>query len=239
MKSDRSPQISLIVVWPLSVPAPAARQATRRLVEARVRCTWALDQASQVESLASWGAIRAGADAALRAADGQELLGDGGSGELARRLEIVRATGLRVDVVLAGAAMAAGQWPRMLRALGVHGLVVDGVRPEGVTRALPFGVWQFSPHSAAPRARGWASWLRGRRPLLAPAAKGPSVITLDLARVGAAGSRAWRDVESTIEEVLVAITRGAATPATVSELAAQLTQANSPRPQRSILRTAA
>jgi hypothetical protein len=211
----------------------------RRLIDARVRCTWALDQASQVESLASWGALRAGADAALRATDGRELPGDGASGELARRLEVVRATGLRVDVVLAGAGMAAGQWPRMLRALGVHGLVVEGARQEGVARALPFGVWQFSPEAAAPRPAGWRSWLRGRRPALEPARKDPTLIRLDLARVGAPGSRPWRDVESTVEEVLAAIGRGAATPVTVSELAAQLTQANSPRPQRSILRTAA
>ena len=122
-----------------------------------IPATWAVDQASQVETLASWGAARNDAEAALLVTPGREIesaTGDeAASREFARRLELLRVGGLRVDIVQGGRELLAGHWPRTLRALGVHGVVVEGAARPASARALPFGVWQFTPQATAPRVR--------------------------------------------------------------------------------------
>jgi hypothetical protein len=201
-----------------------------------------LDQASQVEALASWGATRDGAEAALLvtsksepAADGEP---DGAARELARRLELLRAMGVPVDVIQAGPELVAGAWPRALRALGVHGVVVEGACVAGLARALPFGVWQFSPRATAPRARSWFNWLRPRRPLFASTQRGPVVVAVDLARAAAYGPPGWREAEQAIEQAAETCERGVTALVTVGELAGRFAHANVARPQRSILRAA-
>jgi hypothetical protein len=244
MKAERNPQqAALVIKWPQSVPAPPAREFARRLIAAHVRATWSLDQASQVEALASWGATRDGSEAALlvtaawaHAADPAQ---DGATRELARRLELLRAMDLPVDVVHAGPGLVAGAWPRALRALGVHGVIVEGASEPGLARALPFGVWQFVPQASAPRARGWFSWLCPRRPLFATTQSGPVVVAVDMGRAAAFGPAGWREAEHAIEQAAETRERGVTALVTVGELAGRFAQTNVARPQRSILRAAA
>ncbi len=244
MNAARAPHpAALVIKWPQRVPAPAAREVARRLVALPAPATWAVDQVSQVEALASWGAARTGAEAALLVSADAELASDhgqdGASRELARRLELLRSTGMGVEVVHAGLELVGGHWPRTLRGLGVHGVVVDAHRESGLARALPFGVWQFTPQATAPQARSWWSWLRGRRPLAASGHAAPAIVSVDLSRVGAPGSRTWREMEQAVDQAADAVAAGLLAMVTVGELAGRLASANAPRPQRSILRTAA
>lgn len=244
MKTERSPQqAALVIKWPQSVPAPPAREVAKRLLAAHVRTTWSVDQASQVEALASWGATREGADAALlvtaHSAPARDAAQGDATRELGRRLELLRAMGLPVDVLQAGPELVAGAWPRTLRALGVHGVVVESVSQPGLVRALPFGVWQFTPQATAPRARSWFNWLRPRRPLFATTQRGPLVIAVDLARAAALGPSGWREAEQAIEQAAETRERGVVALVTVGELAGRFAHSNAARPQRSILRAAA
>jgi hypothetical protein len=245
MNAEHTPQqAALVIKWPQHVPAAAARETARRLVAGRTPATWAVDQVTQIEALTSWGVVRAGAEAALLMPTAAELVAEqaaeSASKELARRLELMRSTGLAVDVVHAGSAPVAGHWPRTLRGLGVHAVVVDDARDMGVTRALPFGVWQFTPQATAPQPRRWLSWLRPRRPrLFAPTRSAPAVASVDLTQTGCVGSRGWREMEQAIDQAAEAVAAHTLAIATVGELAGRFAHANAPRPQRSILRSAA
>ncbi|HMO86346.1 MAG TPA: hypothetical protein PKC18_15645 [Lacipirellulaceae bacterium] len=242
MTKDRSPrQAALVVNWPHRVPAPPAREMARLLAAARLPATWSLDQTTQIEALASWGALRGpGAEAALlaegRPIAHEDLAHDGAAREITRRLELLRGSGLSVDVVQCGPEMASGAWPRTLRALGIRGAIVDG---SGMTRALPFGVWLFAPQTSLPRARSWRSWLQRRPPPFRAAKRGPALAIIDLAAAGAVGSRRWREVEQTVADAAEIHHANHVALTTVGQIAHGLAQANQPRPQRSVLRTAA
>lgn len=234
-------QAALVVKWPHQVPLVAAREFCRRLIDLKLAATWSLDQASQVEALASWGAVRCGAEAAL--------LLDGASGaanehsaaqECARRLVLLRATGMDVTMVHASRPIDEGTWPRTLRALGILGVVADAAGADHHARALPFGVWQFAPAAEAPSPPRWFGWMRRRRPVLAGAGRQNSaIVTIDLARAGLPGSRPWCDAELAIADMRQAVTAGEASLETLGQMAARLGQTSAPRPQRSILRAAA
>lgn len=237
-------EAAVVVKWPQSVPMAAAREVSRRLVEGRVPATWSVDQATQVASLASWGVAERGAEAALIVpvaanAGGTPKAEQDAGRELTRRLELLRSSGATVDVVQGGPELAAGHWPRTLRALGVHAVVIEGSSDVGPARALPFGVWQFTPQATAPHTPRWTDWFRPRRRSMFAVRHGsPAVVTIDLARVGAAGSRSWRDMEATIAQARELGAGGAITLVTMGQLAARFSQANASRPQRSILRAA-
>src|SRR5262245_12192071 len=164
MKPSRTaPQAAIVIKWPQTAAAGVARLAAKSLAAGGLPATWAIDQASQLESLRSWGALPRHADAAMLACCG--ILADAAASEIAvremgRRLDLLRDKGLGVDVVHAGAKGVGEHWPRALRALGLHGIVVDGNDELAAPRALPFGVWRFSPHTTIPRRRSWTSWLR-------------------------------------------------------------------------------
>lgn len=235
-KSGSPRQAAVVVKWPRSVEQSAAREVLGQLDAARIVATWAVDQATQIESLGAWGAIRKGAEAALLAPT--ESADDAGR-ELTRRLELLRATGVDVDTVHARPELTAGAWPRTLRALGIHGVVVADAGQPGHVRALPFGVWNFAPQAITPAKRGLLSWLRPRRSPFVGVTTAAVVVTVDLERSAAAGARGARETGRVIEQAAAAEAEGAIALATVSQLARQFAQANEPRPQRSILRAAA
>jgi hypothetical protein len=232
-----SPEAVVIVKWPQSVPALAAREAARRLAEARVPATWSVESAAQLGDLASWSPALRDADAALILADAAAPE-QTATRELARRLDLLRSAGAKVTVLHGGPELASGHWPRTLRSFGVHAVVVEGAAEAGSSRALPFGVWQFSPQDTAPRVPHWSHWFRPKRKLFSAKQASPVVVTLDLARAGAAGSRGWREVEAVISQASQIRSDGTMALVTMGELAARLNQANAPRPQRSILRAA-
>jgi hypothetical protein len=244
MKADRARiEAAIVIKWPHSVPVAAAREVSRRLVDCRVPATWSVDQATQVTALASWGVAQMGAEAALIVS---EVKGAASSGaeqeagrEMARRLDLLRSAGASVDLVQGGPELAAGHWPRTLRALGVHAVVVEGSADVGPARALPFGVWQFTPQATAPHVSRWTDWFRPRRRLMFAVRHGaPAVVTIDLARLGAAGSRPWRDMEATIAQARDLVAGGAIALLTMGQLTARFTTAHAAKPQRSILRAA-
>lgn len=241
MKKSAPSRAALIIKWPQSASPAAAREAARRLLANRTPATWSLDQASQIESLASWGGLRNMSEAALIVpppASSATATEQAAIGEVSRRLELLRFAGLNVDLVHGGPHLAQGHWPRTLRALGVHGVVVDGTAEAAPARSLPFGVWLFTPHAIVPRIRRWTDWFTRREPLFAGKKATPATATIDLGRVGAAGSRCWREMELAIEQAAEARSAGVITLAPMGELTAQFMQAGAPRPQRSILRAA-
>jgi hypothetical protein len=234
----------LVIRWPQAVPAPAAREMSRRLFDHRLPATWSLEQLSQIEALASWGAMRSGADAALHvgvAADvPRNIIDEAAAGEMARRLVQLRSSGMAVEVVHGSPELTGNGWPRTLRTLGVRGIVVDGRRRQPTARALPFGVWQFVPQAVLPQQLRWWQRVRGRTSPLAAAQRGlPALATIELAELGSLGSRAWREAGRTLVEAAEARASGLINVVGMSELTARFTQAHAIRPQRSILRTAA
>lgn len=244
MKSHRSvPPAALVIKWPLSVHAETARDMVRRLSASRIPATWAVNRGPQLEALESWGAVRDGADAALAiSANGGAAPSDdpdgSGCGDVARQLQALRGFPLRVDAVLGSAGLTSGQWPRTWRALGVRGFVIDEGDDAGAARALPFGIWQFTPRATVPRQPRWTNWLRRRRPVFNSRTRMPLLVAVDLARSGTAGSRAWRETEAVLEQAVAARREGAVRLATLGELIDEFAQASAPRPQRSILRAA-
>jgi hypothetical protein len=241
MKSPRPVrQAALILHWPQATAPAVAREAARRLSVRGIPATWSVDQPSQLEALAGWGLARTGVDAALNVASpaAGQFEESAASRELARRLELLRASGLPVDVVRSGPELLGETWPRALRALGLRGVVIDGRDTSSGARSLPFGVWHFTPQASVPRVRRWTNWFARRRPLLAGAARGPIVATIDLTRVGQPGAREWHEVDAVLDEAAAADREGAAALVTMSELTAHLAQSAAPRPQRSILRAA-
>ncbi len=234
------PRAALVIKWPQAASPAAARETARRLAAGRTPATWSLDQASQVQSLASWGALRDMSEAALivPTATGATTASDNAAaGEVSRRLELLRFAGVNVDLVHGGAELSQNHWPRTLRALGIHGVVVDAA-PAASARALPFGVWLFTPDAIVPRVRRWTDWLSRRQPLFAGKKATPVMATIDLARVGAPGSRSWREMELAVEQAAEARSAGTITLAPMGELTAQFVQSGTARPQRSILRAA-
>jgi hypothetical protein len=157
--------------------------------------------------------------------------------ELARQLDVLRDNGVDVSVLQAPGALTTGSWPRQLRALGVRGVVVATQGPAAA-RALPFGVWHYTPHAALPRPRGWFSWLRRRHDLVASHIPGPAIIAFDAQRMATPGSRAWNEGAAALDEAASFHRDGAIQLTTLGELTAQLSEASAPRPQRSILRAA-
>jgi hypothetical protein len=234
-------QAAVVVKWPNRVPLVAAREMSRRLVDAGIPATWALDQVSQIEALSSWGAVRHGDEAALLLESPSPGVQDERVAvqELARRLELLRSTGMGVEIAETGPNLVDGAWPRTLRAQGVLGVVVDAGREATPARALPFGVWQFTPRAIVPQIARWTTWLRRRRPLLDAGSKSPQVVSIDLLRAGDPTSRSWREAESAVFQMGHASRGGAATIETLGQITTRLCQANAPRPQRSILRAAA
>lgn len=234
-------QAAVVVQWPNRVPLVAAREMSRRLVDQRIPATWSVDQISQIEALASWGAVRSGADAALLLDAPASEHQDERTAvqELARRLVLLRSTGMNVEIIQARPDMVSGSWPRTLRAQGVLGVVVGASGDATPARALPFGVWQFTPRATAPRIARWTDMLRRHRPLLAAASKSPAIVSIDLARAGMPESRPWRQAELAIAQISQAAHNGTAELETLGQITARLCQANAPRPQRSILRAAA
>lgn len=240
MKVVRAPrQAALVIHWPQSAAPAAAREVAARLTARGVSATWSIDQASQVEMLASWGVGRHGADTALIVEPATlQSAPEAAASELARRLELLRSSGANVEMAYAGPELIGDSWPRTLRALGLRGVVAAQAGQPAAARALPFGVWHFTPVARAPRVRRWSDWFRARRPLFAAAPAAPAVVTIELGRVAAAGSRSWREMEASLDEAVESHLAGTVGLVTMHELAAQLTQASAPRPQRSILRAA-
>jgi hypothetical protein len=241
-KSAPPRQAAIVVKWPRTVDQAAARELLGQLDSARILATWAVDQATQIEAIATWGAIRNGAETALLASAEPARAGEAASEdsgrELARRLELLRATGVDVDIVHAGPGLTSGAWPRTLRALGIHGVVLEAAGQPGHVRALPFGVWNFAPQATTPAKRGLLSWLRPRRSPFVGVTSAAAVVTIDLQRSADAGARGARETGRVIEQAAAARAEGSIAISTVSQLARQFAQANEPRPQRSILRAA-
>lgn len=232
---------AIVLTWSRSAAPATVREVARRVVGLAAPATWALEQASQVESLVGWGLSQRELDVALIAegveADLARPTDDAAARELARRIDVLRDSGSGVSVLQASPALAAGAWPRQLRALGIRGIVVAS-RGAAAPHALPFGVWNFAPHAALPRPRRWFDWLRGRQPLLDSRVPGPAIVTIDLARVDEAASRTGREIATALDEVTAARREGEIALTTLGELSARLSEASAPRPQRSILRAA-
>jgi hypothetical protein len=241
MKTQRAPQpAALVIKWPQGVSEFIARDVARRLSKSQTPATWAVDQASQVRSLAAWNVGGHVDEAALivpapadRSATGPATPAT----EIARRLDLLRGTGARVDLVHAAGDLTQGHWPRTLRALAVHGVVIDGAPADGSARALPFGVWQFTPRLIVPQVRGWFAWLSRRHPVFVGGSNLPAIATLDLSRVEG-DKRGQREVEQAVEQASEAARGGSIRLLTMGELTARYTSASASRPQRSILRAA-
>ena len=115
MKVDRiRHEAALVILWPQTVPMAAARDAAQRLTASRVPATWCVDQASQIQAIASWSASRSALHTALIVSPAAANLTSqqDASQEVSRRLELLRESGVAVDIVCGGAELAGGHWPR-------------------------------------------------------------------------------------------------------------------------------
>jgi len=227
--------ISIVISWPWGVPAGPARQLLHGLVEARLASTWAIEKPAQAGSLIPSLHSKSGVETAvLITATSKDKLGEALEGCLGK----FNSAGLPISTIQLDASLPRGNFERLLRQAGVRAVVTAAAGGTPSMRPLPFGIWEFVPQLTVPRTGLWSSLFSAKKTLM-PLLGAPVVASIDLGRVGSAGSRGWREVERLVQQAAAACREGAARSLTIAELAAELSGKTQARPQRSILRMAA
>ncbi|HEX6961028.1 MAG TPA: hypothetical protein VF175_04125 [Lacipirellula sp.] len=235
--ADRSvPLVSLVVRWPNSVPAAVADQLARRLSDAHLSATWAIEEPAQAGALEARAAGSAEITSALFvAASGSP------SAAIDTGLSKFQKAGVPIQAVQMDAKLARGSFERRLCQAGVRAVVASPTSAKSsLVRPLPFGVWELGPHVVIPPRRKLLGLLSGSpQPIIRAADPSPAIASIDIARIGAANGGNWRSVDQLIDDAASHAAAGAARIVSIAEIAAELAGVAAPRPQRSILRAAA
>jgi hypothetical protein len=228
------PSISLVVSWPGSVTGPCAEQLARRLAQARINSTWAIEDPAQV------AAIQLNS---RKASDAEMALLVGGVSNLAEAIDHGLArferAGQEIVAIQVDRSLSRGGIERRLRHSGVRAVIAGPARGKSpIVRPLPFGIWEFGPQISTPSARRWLPRVRNKACNLR-STESPAVANIDITKLAAASSRGWSSVERLIDEAGEISALGIIRILTISDVAAELSEASAIRPQRSILRAAA
>jgi hypothetical protein len=228
-----APPVCLVIRWSNHVAADAGpARLLRRLIEARLPATWAIEQPAQSAHLAAAPQL---VEHALLLPQVDANLSDA----LADGLHRFSVAGHDVATLAVAGQPPRGQSERQLAQLGVRAIVTESnASGSGSIRPLPFGLWQATPHGTLPSRRRWLRRVGGVPQELVAGAAGPAVVTADAAELIRQGARAWSELELAIDQLETANERSAIRIATVADLAAELTRQAAPKPQRSILRAA-
>ena len=234
------PQICLVVKWSVNPAAePVALELARRLAGDGIAATWAVASASQVEKLRKATAKAGQLSVALAAAPHGVDQSGNWVREITSSLNGLRASGANVATMQTAGQPPRGNYERAIHALGIRAIIVDAAAQTAGVRPLPFGLWQLTPRLAMPTVRRWTRlFSRSPRLLIDRTDATPALASIDAARLASAGSRATREVERTIQQLVQAKRLGTVAVVTAEEIAEQLASTNAARPQRSILRAA-
>lgn len=228
--------VSLVVRWPSSVSAATADQVARRLTNAGLTSTWAIQEPDQAEMLRATGIKTEKISTALiiPASNDPAAAVDSGLNKFQREGHALQ--GIQVD-----ASLSRGIVERRLRQAGVRAVVTGPTSAShSAIRPLPFGIWELGPHIVVPPRRRMLGLLPSSfRDILSPDDSSPTIASIDMARIGASNARSWRSVEQLIHQAAEDAATGAARVVSIAEVATELSQLAAPRPQRSILRAAA
>ncbi|RIK79409.1 MAG: hypothetical protein DCC67_10575 [Planctomycetota bacterium] len=231
------PPVAIVVRWPRSAPAAVAEQMHQCLTDGGLAATWAMESPEQAALLECRGGRAPEMEAAILAVSAG---GDGLNEAIGASIDVFQAAGMAVETIQVSGKLPRDSFARRLCQAGIRAVVGSAITAKTtVAGALPFGVWQFSPHWAAPARRRWFQFFSRRNPaLLENSSTSLAVAAIDLGAVDSIHGRAWRQVEELLEQLCEAQDTGIARIATVAQLAAELTAAATSRPQRSILRAA-
>jgi hypothetical protein len=234
--ADRTvPPVSLVVRWPNSVPVAVADQLARRLSDARLASTWAIEEPTQAAVLAGRSHGSAAPASALMVAAGNP------AAAIEAGIAKFQKAGIPLEGIQIDGALTRGSVERRLCQAGVRA-IVTGPRhgKASLVRPLPFGVWELGPHVVVPPRRKLFGLLSGSPQQISSASEpSPAIASIDMARIGGSQPGNWRAVDRLISDAAASAASGAARIVSIAEIAAELSEVAAPRPQRSILRAAA
>lgn len=226
--------VCLVVRWPrVLTPEAGPAQLLRRLVEDHLPATWGVEAIEQAKVL----------DAAIHLIESAILIPKlsvaTASDVIADGLHRFTAAGHEVATLCIDAELPRGQVERQLAQQGVQTIIAESAASDSrAVCPLPFGIWQLVPQGKLPSHWRWFRRLGGLSQDFFSAAAGPTIASIDLAAIGSIDGRGWREMEKAIDQAATASDQGVIQLTTVTELAAELSRQNAPKPQRSILRAA-
>jgi hypothetical protein len=227
------PKIALVVRCPKGSSAALARELGGRIEGARLRTTWAVEEPHQGEAIAA----ALGSDPPEIAMLAQAS-GGFDADQADRRLAAFRGAGHRIQTIALGGRWQRGLHERRLRQDGIRA-IVSRAHSRPPVSPLPFGLWHFAPDFEAPAAGGWSRlFSRAPRAPIFDERTAATVVGIDMARLGAPGSRAWNEAAAVVDRIAGACRGGAFSAVTLAVLAGELARDVPSRPQRSILRAA-
>lgn len=233
LNSRSAPPVCLVIRWPQGVlPSSGPAALLRRLVEARLPATWAVESAEHAKLLAAAGGSLSETALLLsqqEASTAVDAIADG--------LHRFGVAGYEVTTLCADAELPRGQVERQLAQFGVRAIVSPSAS-GAAARPLPFGLWQVAPQATLPARRRWFRRSGGVPQGFFSGAAGPAVAAIDLGAIGSPDSRGWRELEQAIVEATAANDLGTVRVVTIADLTAELTRQTGAKPQRSILRAA-
>lgn len=235
MSNSRSaPPVCLVIRWPQGVlPASGPAALLRRLVEARLPATWAIENAEHAQLLAAAGGSLHETALLLcqqEASTAVDAITDG--------LHRFGMAGYEATTICADAELPRGQVERQLAQLGVRSIVSSSAS-GAAARPLPFGLWHVAPQATLPARRRWFRRTGGVTQGFFSGTDGPAVATIDLGAIGSPDGRGWRELEQAMVEAAATNDQGKVRAVTIAGLTAELTRQSGAQPQRSILRAAA
>jgi hypothetical protein len=228
------PSVSFVVSWPGSVPGTCAQQLAQRLAQAQVSSTWAVEDPVQAAAIKLNSSTAANADMALMVSGVSSV-----AEAIDRGLARFEHAGQEIVAIQVDRSISRGSVERRLRQSGVRAVIGGPTRGKSpIVRSLPFGVWEFGPQVSAPSARRWLRILGNDVSDLC-LAESPAVANIDMKKLDSVSARGWNSVERLIDQAGEISALGTTRIMTIAEVAAELSEMNATRPQRSILRAAA
>ncbi|MCA9259861.1 MAG: hypothetical protein KDA61_11705 [Planctomycetales bacterium] len=249
MTSTSSVASQAAIVVKLSSAEGGADQANlraallRRLVEDRLPATWVARDASQCSLLHQAINRCPGSDAGLEIASpnaraASEPLSDLQWAQAARQSAQLRSAGLNDAVVVVSHVDLLAGRENGLTQLGVRAVVVEAARQESV-RALTPGLWAFAVAEKIPSPRFFLGGMgaKTRRVLLQHQGDVATLI-IDLDQIPGPESRAWKQLQRSLDAIAWSVSNGEVVVATVGHIANAREGRLVGQPQRSILKAA-
>jgi hypothetical protein len=230
------PPVSIVVRWPDAVPAEGLpRHVASRLIDLGIGATWAIEAPRQIGGLTAAVEKPMPLNLAL-------LVNDAAKPALAET--VIRAAASfegasrSISALAIEGELKRGSFERTLCQVGIQAVVGGAVKARATeVRSLPFGIVELRPHVEAPSKGRLLPFGGVSRRLDAAHLTRAAVVNIDVSRANS--GRSIRAIEHVMDQVAEAVRQRAMRSATISQLAGELSRQSAPRPQRSILRTAA
>lgn len=233
-----APPVAMVVRWPQSASAAVVKQLEQCVIDGGLAATWAMETPVQAQGIRLPAKANSQTEIAMltTASRTSDTLCEAVMAGIAE----FESAGLSVETLQIAGKLPRDNFSRRLCQVGIRAVVGSGIAGgSSAVTALPFGIWQYSPHLTAPKKRRWFQlFSRRQAEIFETASTRLAVAAVDLGMVPSTSGRAWRAVEALLEQLCEAQDAGAARITTVAQVTAEFTDAASPRPQRSILRAA-